>query len=89
MPNEVARILARILDGQRPVGTNQNGPPLLTYAGFLEVQQVLDNNQSATLRNPIADPSKFGTARFGIATFAQSGLNPYGTATYGAFKYGE
>lgn len=89
MPNEVARILARILDGQRPVGTNQNGRPLLTYAGFLEVQQVLDNNQSATLTNPITNPSRFGTARFGIATFAQSGTTPYGAGLYGAFKYGE
>jgi len=89
VPNEVARILARILDGQRPVATNQNGRPLLTYAGFLEVQQVLDNNQSATLRNPMTDPSRFGTARFGIATFAQSGTVPYGTAIYGTFKYGE
>ena len=69
MPNEVARILARILDGQRPVATNQNGRPLLTYAGFLEVQQVLDNNRSATLRDPATDPSTFGTARFGIGTF--------------------
>ena len=69
MPNEVARILARILDGQRPAATNQNGRPLLTYAGFLEVQQVLDNNRSATLRDPATDPSTFGTARFGIDTF--------------------
>lgn len=72
MPNEVARILARILDGQRPVATNQNGRPLLTYAGFLEVQQVLDNNQSATLRVPATDPSTFGTARFGIGTFGKA-----------------
>ena len=72
MPNEVARILARILDGQRPVATNQNGRPLLTYAGFLEVQQVLDNNRSATLRVPATDPSKFGTARFGLDTFGKA-----------------
>lgn len=89
MSNELARILARILDGQRPVATNQNGRPLLTYAGFLEVQQVLDNNRSATLRDPMTDPSRFGTARFGIDTFAQSGTTPYGSGLYGAFKYGE
>lgn len=72
MPNEVARILARILDGQRPVAANQNGRPLLTYVGFLEVQQVLDNNQSATLRVPATDPSKFGTAQFGLGTFGKA-----------------
>ncbi len=69
MPNEVARILARILDGQRPSATNASGRPLATFSGVLEVQQILDNNQSATLRTPATDPSKFGVARFALGTF--------------------
>lgn len=89
MPNEVARILARILDGQRPVAANQNGRPLLTYVGFLEVQQVLDNNQSATLRNPMSNPYTFGSAKFGLSTFAQSSTTLYGTVFYNAVKYGD
>jgi hypothetical protein len=76
MSSELTRILARIIDGQRPKGTNQSGRALQSIQSFKDDAAVTDDfgNVESTFTTLSAMTfSSLGTYRFDQIYF----VNPY------------
>ena len=88
MPDDFSRVIARILDTQRPPAQAQAGRPLQNFIGQAEDIAVSD---SVVVNLSLIAPPVFGTGRFGIAVFgAIKGDvdNFYNTIIYGKGLYG-
>ena len=88
MPDEFSRVIARILDTQRPPGQSQAGRPLQNFIGTAEDVTVTD---TVVVQKSLIAPPVFGSGRFGIAVFgAITGDvdNTYGSIAYGKGLYG-
>lgn len=88
MPDDFSRVIARILDTQRPPAQAQGGRPLQNFIGTAEEVTVID---SVVVTKSLIAPPIFGSGRFGIAVFgAITGDvdNLYGSIKYGKGLYG-
>jgi hypothetical protein len=63
MPDDLARVIARILDGLRPAATTARGRTLQLFGGAIEVTTVSDAVASST--------SAVGSPRYGVAKYGQ------------------
>ena len=68
MPDDIARVIARILDGLRPTPQAVRGRTLQTFTGSIEQVSVADTVTTAT--SAVGSP-RYGVARYGLVIYGQ------------------
>lgn len=83
MPDDIARVIARILDGLRPAAGSPRGRPLQI---FIAGDQVIQMQGEAATATALGSTTLYGAATYGTPTYG--GLTQYGRSRYGVVIYG-
>lgn len=68
MPSDLARVIARILDGQRPQATGARGRTLQLFVAGDEAMAATES-AAATVRTASGTP--YGTGRYGVVVYGE------------------